>query len=647
MSGICGIFNLNGAPVTRSEIQNMAATLQRRGPDETGTWHQGSVGLGHTMLRTTPESLHEHPPVVNRQGDLFITADVRLDNRDELIDVLGLVNSPPEEIGDQALILCAYERWGRECPTKLLGAFAFAVWDKRDQTLFCARDHFGIKPFIYHHSPRRFFTFASAPRAMLALPQTPYRINEARIADFLITQLEGIDKTSTFFEKIYRLPPAHTLMVTRQGVRLQRYWTLEPAAELRLSSDEEYAEAFLDIFTRAVCCRLRGTGPVGSMLSGGMDSGAIVAVASALQAEAGQGPFPTFSAVAPHRADCIETRTIYAAQTMDGLDPHIVAHGQWDQLLSDLQEQTWDLDEPFDGHMTLVRAIYLDARRHGVNVVLDGIDGDTVLSEGTHIARLLRRGRWMTAYREAVGQNRFWRGGYPPTSYLYRSAIQAFAPKQMPRLHRLRHSCSSKARVENNIRTSIINPDFAQRIFLAERLERLDSHRQPQRRQSLPVERAAAVDHPYLTVGVERYNRVASSLGVEPRHPFLDRRLVDFCLSLPGEQKLGQGWPKIILRRAMAGRLPEEVRWRRGKEHLGWAFTVDLMSTMQTRVRSIIDDNMDLLSKYVHEEKIREICRSYFEQGDPTQEETVYEAAHLAAWLSRPIGPTSFVTKSS
>ncbi len=647
MSGICGIFNLNGAPVTRFEMQNMAATLQRRGPDETGTWHQGSVGLGHTMLRTTPEQLYEHPPVVNRRGDLVITADVRLDNRYELIDLLGLINSQPGEIGDHALILHAYEKWGEDCPTKLMGAFAFAIWDRKKQTLFCARDHFGIRPFYYHHSDGRFFAFASEPRAILVLPQTPCHINEGRIADFLITQLEGIDKTSTFFEKIYRLPPAHTLMVTRQGVRRHQYWTLEPAAELRLSSDEEYAEAFLDIFTQAVSCRLRGTGRVGSMLSGGMDSGSVVAVASALQAETGRGPIPTFSAVAPHGTDCVETRTIYAAQTMDGLDPRVVTHGQWDQLLPDLQKQEWDLDEPFDGHMTLVRAIYLDARRHGVNVVLDGIDGDTILSEGSHIARLLRSARWMTAYQEAVGQNRFWCGGYPPAPYLYSSVIQAFAPNRVRRLRRLHHSRSSKARAETNIRTSIINPDFARRVFLTERLERLDSHRQPQHRQSLPAERAKAVDHPYLTVGVERYNRVASALGVEPRHPFLDRRLVDFSLSLPGEQKLSQGWPKIILRRAMAGRLPEEVRWRRGKEHLGWAFTADLMSTMQTSVRSIIDDNMDMLSEYVHEEKLREMCRSYFEQGDPTQEETVYEAAHLAEWLSRPIGPTSFVIKSS
>ena len=157
MSGIFGIINLDGTPVNKPDLQCMAATLQRRGPDATGIWHEGPVGLGHTMLWTTPESLHECPPVHNQRGDLVITADVRLDNRDDLIDALGLRGRSAGGIGDQALILHAYDKWGEDCPTKLLGAFAFAIWDQPNQTLFCARDHFGIKPLIYHETPGRFF----------------------------------------------------------------------------------------------------------------------------------------------------------------------------------------------------------------------------------------------------------------------------------------------------------------------------------------------------------------------------------------------------------------------------------------------------------------------------------------------------------
>jgi asparagine synthase (glutamine-hydrolysing) len=147
-----------------------------------------------------------------------------------------------------------------------------------------------MRPLYYHHTPGRLLAVASEPRAILVLEQMPYRIDEGRIADALVGELEGIDLTSTFFEDVYRLPPAHVLVATPRGVRVSRYWTLEAGDELRLPSNDAYAEAFLEVFTEAVRCRLRGAGPVGAMLSGGMDSGAVVAVARGLLAEAGRAP---------------------------------------------------------------------------------------------------------------------------------------------------------------------------------------------------------------------------------------------------------------------------------------------------------------------------------------------------------------------
>jgi asparagine synthase (glutamine-hydrolysing) len=411
MSGICGLFNQNKIPVQNGDLGRMASLLGRRGPDRTGNWSDGFIGMGHTLLASTPEARNEHLPLVHPGSSCVITADARIDNRSELIKSLdGELSSTPA--GDAEIILAAYLAWDIACVDHLLGDFAFAIWDPRRHRLFCARDHLGIRPFYYHQAGH-FFTFASEPRALLTLPQVPYRINEGRIADFLITQLEGIDKTSTFFEEVYRLPPAHTLIVTPDSMQKQRYWRLEPAPELKLSSDEEYAEAFREVLTEAVHCRLRGVDTTGSMLSGGMDSGSIVALASEIMTGEGWGPLPTFSAIAPDPETCIETRTIQAALTIEGLQPHIIDYGQLDAFQSKLQDLVRNVDEPFDGHMTIVQAIYLSARSHAIKALLDGIDGDTVLSEGSHLVRLLRQGSWLTACREAVGQNRFWGGAYP------------------------------------------------------------------------------------------------------------------------------------------------------------------------------------------------------------------------------------------
>jgi asparagine synthase (glutamine-hydrolysing) len=209
MSGIFGLFNLDDAPVARAELQAMTAMLERRGPEGTDCWRDGSVGLGHTLLATTPEHLFGNLPFRHAETGCVITADARLDNRGELFRSLDL-EEQDRCICDGELILLAYLKWGENSLDRLLGDFAFAIWDSRDLKFFCARDQFGMRPFDYHFSTDRCFVFASDPRAILVLPQVPYRINEGRIADFLVPELERIDFTSTFYEDIYRLHQSHS-----------------------------------------------------------------------------------------------------------------------------------------------------------------------------------------------------------------------------------------------------------------------------------------------------------------------------------------------------------------------------------------------------------------------------------------------------
>ena len=205
MSGICGIFNQNASPVAAADLQRMLSLLVQRAPEGISRWQEASIGLGHTLLATTPGASWESQPLRHEPSGCVISADARLDNREALLGDLRMAERAGE-MGDAGIILAAYLAWGEEWVEHLRGDFAFAIWDPQRQALFCARDHFGIRPFYYHHTPGRFFAFASEPRAILVLPQTPYRINEGRIADFLVSELEGIDHVSTFFEeKYYRL----------------------------------------------------------------------------------------------------------------------------------------------------------------------------------------------------------------------------------------------------------------------------------------------------------------------------------------------------------------------------------------------------------------------------------------------------------
>lgn len=635
MSGVLGLYHLNGAPATPPQLVDMASLLARRGPERTSTWHRGPVGLGHTLLATTPEAVHERLPLEHGSSGCVITADVRLDNREELLAALDLRarSTPP---GDAEILLAAYLAWGPACPERLLGDFAFAIWDPRAQVLFCARDPFGMKPFCFHHAPGKLFAFASEPRAILVLPEVPYRINQGRIADFLVPHLEGIDHTSTFFEEVFRLPPAHTLSVTPDGMRHHRYWTLEPGPELRLSSDEAYAEAFREVFTEAVRSRLRSAGRVGSMLSGGMDSGSVAAVAGALLADAAGPPLVTVSGVAPDRTGCVETRSIQAAIRMRGLAPQTIGHPEISRFDPELSRDGWNLDEPFDNHATLVRVMYLAADRQGANVLLDGASGDVVLADGSVVARLIRSGRLRAAWRETAGQSRFYGAPHTPMRLLLPELRTAVTPNVARRIRRRAIGIlPSRARVRATLRQSVISPEFADRVALADRLRAAALNWPTDLPASYAAERAHAITHPYVAAARERYDRVASAAGVEPRDPFLDRRLVAFCLSLPPEQRLRGGWPKAILRQAMAGRIPDQVRWRRGKEHLGWAFTRSFVETTRPRLDRELEAGWDILAPYVDTGLVRQAYSAYVSPVGSGNLASIYDAAQLAAWLRR------------
>jgi asparagine synthase (glutamine-hydrolysing) len=598
MSGICGFIQLDGRPADPADLARMTGLLERRGPDGTGHWHEGPVALGHTLLATTPESLNETLPLRHPETACVITADVRLDNRPELLEALG-ARQRLADAGDGTLLLEAYLRWGESCVDHLLGDFAFAIWDPRRRRLFCARDHMGMRQLIYHHTPGRLFAFATEPRAVLQAPGVPRRLNEVRIADYL-ANLEHADATSTFFEVVFRLPPAHVLKVDDSGLDLRRYWSLVPGPPLELPSDEAYAEAFLEVFTEAVRCRLRAPpGKLGSMLSGGMDSGSVVAVASQLLAEAGRGPLPTFSAVGPDPETCIETRTIRAAMTIPGIAPHSVDHADLGPWKDDLLRLAMAVDEPFDAHMNLPRAVYLAARRAGLNVMLDGAAGDSVLTHSGQIASLLRGGRWLQAVRDAVGEERFWGPSWPAWRTLAQSARTAFVPQWLRRLrHRVRRHWPPGEQADGGI----ISATLAGRVDVAGRRAALVPP--PTRgRLSHAEERARSITSTSLLVGRERYDRVAAALAIEPRDPFMDLRLTAFCLRLPGAQLQRDGWPKLILRRTMAGRLPDPVRWRRGKEHLGWTFTHTLFSRWATWRHTQYQESQTL-SEYIRSDQL-------------------------------------------
>lgn len=624
MSGICGIFTLDHAPVTDTDLRAMTAMLERRGPEGIGRWQVGPVGLGHTLLATTPELLFERQPFTHSETSCVITADVRLDNRDELLRTFGL-SDRCDSTGDAQLLLLTYLTWGEQCPDRLLGDFAFAIWDPRHQKVFCARDHSGLRPLYYHYSPGKHFMFASDARAILVLPKVPYLINEGRVADFLVPELEWIDYTSTFFEGVYRLPPGHKATVTNSTLSVVEYWKLEPGPEFGSMSDDDYRQGFLDVFTKSVEARLRTPeGRVGSMLSGGMDSGSVVAVAKEIFSGQGLGSFPTFSAARRLDTDdseCEESRAIYAATSMQSIEPNLIHP---DALAENFNQLVSGLEEPFDGEFMILKAIYLAAHEQGIRVILDGGGGDIVLHEGSHIVRLMRRGKFSLAFAEFSAENRLW--GDPTIFIFLRYARAAFVPEFVKKcLRGLQHRIS----ISEYLKNSLISQKFAEDVNIHDRFSKM---RQifPQGQTTDYAVECCNMIRPNVTGGRERYARIAAALGMEASDPFLDRRVLEYCSRLPGQTRLKNGWPKVILRQLMADKLPDEVVWRRRKPHLGWLFNEKVTK------QALHDGELELtrlesaLTDYVESAALDRTWQAFRDGGDGEQ---LHSAWLLSLWL--------------
>jgi asparagine synthase (glutamine-hydrolysing) len=624
MSGIAGIYFLDDRPLDPADLSRMLQSLAHRGPDGSDMWSRGPVGLGHRMLWTTPESLREKLPLRHARADLVITADARIDNRDELIALLGLGDRPSGDLADSELILLAYEKWGDACPARLLGDFAFAIWDGRHQTFFCARDHFGVKPFFYYRSDR-VFVFASEIKGLLCLPFVPRRLNEVRVADYLVPVLE--DKEITFYQGVLRLPPAHGMTVSGRGIQLRPYWALDPAREIRYRSDGEYAEAFREIFTEAVRCRLRSALPLGSMLSGGLDSSSIVCVARQLLRERGSNPLKTVSLIFDDVPQCDERPFINAVLAGGGLEPHYV-HGDRVSPLADLARIFHHEDEAFYApNLFLHWALYREANKQGVRVLLDGLDGDTTVSHGVgYLAELVRTGRWMRAAEEVGGLSRHFEASR--WRVLWGHGLAPQAPASLRTAWRILRGRNQPLWKTN----SITNDPFAERVGLGPRMEHMLGERAKPSRTSKD-------DHwRQLTSGLVSFafgvaDRAAAAFTLETRYPFFDKRLAEFCLALPGDQKLSKGWTRMVMRRAMANILPVAVQWRRGKADLGLLLHRGLLTFERDFLEGMALHGTDIVASYVDMPAFREAYRRYNDRGTDDSLQ-VWRVVTLASWLS-------------
>jgi asparagine synthase (glutamine-hydrolysing) len=580
MSGIAGVVRLDGAPADATLLLH---ALAHRGPDGTSEWVSGAVALVHALLRTTPEDTG-----VFVDGELVVTADARIDGA---------------SASHAAAIAAAWRTWGEDCAAHLDGDFAFALWDTRTRTLFCARDHFGVKPFVYALLPGKLFAFASDVRTLLALPEVPRTLDDRRIAAFLDVRFE--DKESTFYSAIRRLPGARTLTLQGERVSIRQYWSIRDVKPLRLrGGDAEYAEGYREHFVRAVRERMRSVhaSEVGAMLSGGLDSSAIVCVARDQLRAAGAPPLPVFSWIFSDAMDADEREFQEPVVAAGGLRPFVL-----DSAANHASPWT-DLDAllpdgpPFAPNHYLNVGMAKAARAAGVRTLLDGLAGDITVSRGAaRLVELFLRGRVLALARELRALKRHGGGG---SSSLARLFVSHVAVRVAP----------------------------APLVRLAGWLRRRPYG--GQRFRSVREEQIWQLESPFVAEGLELSDRMVAWLGVEGRYPFLDRRLAEYCLSLPADQKLAGGYSRVVARRAMSGIVPDAVRWRAGKGAPGLHILHALRAQRQ-ELDTFFAGDAERVERWIGVDALRRTCQE-LTSGRLVEFQAVvrlWSAAALARWL--------------
>lgn len=567
MTAIAGYWSLDHCPGAAAQCERMLKSQQIYGPQPPAVAGDGAIALGQRLFGVAPGDRGRQKVAAGADGATLLVADARLDNREELCQALGIPAAEGRALADSAIILRALERWDQAAVERLQGDFAFAFWDSRRQRLLLARDFMGQQPL---HYARRdgFFAFASMPKGLHALPEIPSVPDREAVASFLALIPE--DGSETFFQGVDKVRAGEIVTVTRDGLSATRWWQ-PPLEPLRLKGPDDYAEALREHLDRAVAVRLRGAeSAVAAHLSGGLDSSVVAATAARLMSATG-GRVTAFTGTPREGYDSSEVKNAfcdespYAAEVAamyPNMDHLIVRNGG--SPIADLDRFFFVYERPV---LNLCNTVWMHkimdvARERGLKVLLSGARGNMSFSyDGMPLlTQLLSSGRLLRLAQESLA---LVRNGTRVGSV----AAQTLGPFVPVPLWQAISRMRGKGRKLTDY--TAISADAVQAFRVAERAadRGLDFSYRP-RRDPLETRLWAL-----RRTDTGNYNKgYLAGWGIDVRDPTADRRLIEFCLTVPADQYLRQGTRRALARTAFADRLPAKIvnETRKGYQAADW-----------------------------------------------------------------------------
>ncbi len=630
MPEIFGFFGFKGGRISDFEIRTELDALKATKKPEIETWSDKSVGLAEENANAQIEFSLPSTSAYK----LSIVSDACLTNRTELFNEFGVLPSKQRDYSDKHLILRAFEKWGEDCVEHLNGDFAFAIWDKKHQRLFCARDHLGKSGFFYYTDNEK-FVFASTPSGILRFGGIEERLNKNKLAIFLLPEPHTLTIEESWFKDISPLAAGTVLTVDPHGVKKRRYWKPELKESLPYKKNEEILLAFREMMFEIIGSRLKDSEKITAFLSGGLDSSSIVSIAARIL-EKRNKEITVFSGVLPDKNDpeiSDEREYIDQFQTFENVRiKYVSAEGKGP--FSDLEGFFEHHDNPqISSRHYLQRACSEFAKSIGSNTILDGALGEFGASfngEGG-FAEMFKKFKWLTLWRELRLRKSLY-----GESVKYNFRANTLNPLLPDFLIRLRHGNSEKlAQLNQN------HP--LESSFYRDLLKKTDIPMVPAQRPSSDhrVNQLSAIT--FLFEKVAEFT--SAGYGNEPvefRYPLLDKRLLEFSLSVPLDLKIRDGYTRYLIRAGLNGIIPPAIQWRTSKT----PYSPDYIRRYQAqtgRVKQMLSDirSNDPLREILDIAKIRGWVDSSTEETagnssvDIFSTHTIPQAIYLIYFLRR------------
>lgn len=604
MSTICGTIKKKNNELCVNEFRSMLEHLGKYPNSRIFKLESVNICLGNTIQPIIAQDKMEQLPRYGQNNEVVIVADAIIDNREQLYHELHLEDRPLNDITNSELILEAYIRWDKEVPKHLIGDFAFAVWNNKKEELYLCRDHVG-KRTLYYMQEDNFFAFSTLIKPLL-LVKRKIEYSEQWIANYLtvVEALNELDLELTFYEGIKQIPPATYMIFAKDKVEVKKYWDPMEVKPLKLENDEAYEEAFRKVFFEAVNCRLAADGEIGIMLSGGLDSGSVASVAAGYLKQESKHLKAYSSIPKPDYVDWLPKGSIaderrYINELVSHYPNIDLTYCSSDNLNAYNQMERLRLIQEFpykySANFFWIDRIAQLAEQDGCKVLLDGQSGNNTISYGyinDHIVTLIHKKKFITAYKEMMMYSRV-------HHRIPKSVVKHFILLYVPQFIKDNFKRIKKeAAKEESIKISqLINKETADKWKTNKYLKQYMLGRYHNKRMTVKDVRTAFCSNLLFSQSGASEARLSIEYGMVRRDPTRDKRVIEFCMSLPAEQFVRDGIERSLIRRSMKGILPDLIRMNlkeRGRQSADWVQRLqqDWVSIREEFIKAITDNRI-------------------------------------------------------